>query len=219
LTESEDGLRQWALNVLHPYAGSDRPLPPEDDPNRALARVFADLTRDPAELARIRAHRLSVLDHVVRRYQRLSVRLGAADRQKLEAHLGSIREIEARLSLVPPPRPACQPPAPSASLDLMSNDAFPAIGKVQMDLLVMALACDLTRVASLQWSRAASTVHFSWLDIEALHHDLSHRGDNDADAIDKLTPGSTAVTPSSWRTCSDGCSRSLKAKERCSTTR
>jgi hypothetical protein len=30
-------------------------------------------------------------------------------------------------------------------------------------------------------------VRFSWLDIDALHHDLSHRGDNDADAIDKLT--------------------------------
>jgi hypothetical protein len=170
------------------YAGSDRPLPPEDDPHRAFTRLFADITRGPAELARIRAHRLSVLDHVVGRFQRLSVRLGATDRQKLEAHLASIREIESRLSVVPPARPACQPSSPpSASLDLASNDAFPAIGKAQMDLLVMALACDLTRVASLQWSRAASAVRFSWLDIDALHHDLSHRGDNDIGAIDELT--------------------------------
>ena len=169
------------------YAGSNRPLPPEDDPNRAFARIFANLTRDPAELARIQTHRLSVLDRVAGRYQRLSARLGAADRQKLEAHVGSIREIEARLAVVPPARPACQLPTPTASLDPMANDAFPAIGKAQMDLLVMALACDLTRVASLQWSRSASTVRFSWLDIDALHHDLSHRADDDADAIDKLT--------------------------------
>lgn len=169
------------------YAGSNRPIPPEDDPYRAFARVFASLTADPAALARVRAHRLSVLDRVAGRYARLSARLGAADRQKLEAHLGSIREIEARLAVVPAPGPSCQVPALAPGADVKANDAFPHIGKLQMDLLVMALACDLTRVASLQWSRAASPVRFTWLDINELHHDLSHRGDDDAGAVDKLT--------------------------------
>jgi hypothetical protein len=169
------------------YAGSNRPIPPEDNPARAFARVFADLTRDPAELARMRAHRLSVLDRAAGRFQRLSARLGVADRQKLEAHLSSIREIESRLAVVPAPRPACQVPSQDVSVDVTSNDSFPHIGKLQMDLLVMSLACDLTRVASLQWSRAASTVRFTWLHIDALHHDLSHRGDDDSDAVDKLT--------------------------------
>jgi hypothetical protein len=169
------------------YAGSDRPIPPEDNPYRAFSRVFADLTGDPAELAKIRAHRLSVLDRVAGRFQRLSARVGSADRQKLDAHLTSIREIEARLSIVPGARAACQIPSLDADVDLTANDSFPHIGQLQMDLLVMALACDLTRVGSLQWSRGASTVRFTWLDIDAAHHDLSHRGDNDADAVDKLT--------------------------------
>ena len=51
----------------------------------------------------------------------------------------------------------------------------------------MALACDLTRVASLQWSRSVSQVRFTWLGIPDGHHDLSHRSDTDADAVDKLT--------------------------------
>jgi len=169
------------------YAGSDQPIPPEDDPYAAFTRIFADLTRDPAELARIRAHRLSVLDRVAGRYQRLAARLGSGDRQKVEAHLTAIRDIESRLSVVPAPRPACQVPVQGAGIDLTANDAFPQIGTLQMDLLAMALACDLTRVASLQWSRAASTVRFTWLHIDELHHDLSHRGDGDTDAIDKLT--------------------------------
>ena len=169
------------------YAGSNRPIPPQDNPYRAFDRVFADLTRDPAELARMRAHRLSVLDRVAGRFNRLSARLGAADRQKMEAHLGSIRDIEARLAVVPAPRAACQIPALDAGLDLAANDSFPRIGQLQMDLLVMALACDLTRVASLQWSRSASPVRFTWLHIDELHHDLSHHGDNDTDAVDKLT--------------------------------
>jgi Protein of unknown function (DUF1552) len=169
------------------YAASDRPVPPEDDPYRAFDRVFFPLTRDPAELARIRAHRLSVLDRVAGRFERLSARLGASDRQKVAAHLSSIREIESRLAVVPTPRPACQVPALDAGIDLAANDSFPLIGKLQMDLLVMSLACDLTRVASLQWSRSASGVRFTWLHLNDLHHDLSHRGDNDTDAIDKLT--------------------------------
>jgi len=51
----------------------------------------------------------------------------------------------------------------------------------------MALACDLTRVASLQWSRSVSQVRFTWLGIPDGHHDLSHRSDSDGDAVNKLT--------------------------------
>ena len=52
----------------------------------------------------------------------------------------------------------------------------------------MALACDLTRVASLQWSRSVSMTRFTWLTpaITDAHHDLSHHGDDDAVAQDKL---------------------------------
>ena len=37
------------------------------------------------------------------------------------------------------------------------------------------------------WSRSVSQVRFTWLGINEGHHDLSHRGDDDADAVDKLT--------------------------------
>ena len=169
------------------YAGSDRPIPPEDDPYRAFTRIFGDLTRDPAEVAKARAHRTSVLDRVAGRFQRLAARVGAADRQKLEAHASAIREIEMRLSINPTASPACVLPSLGGAIDLAANESFPRIGQMQMDLLVMALACDLARVASLQWSRSASQVRFTWLDTTGSHHDLSHRGDDDTAAIGMLT--------------------------------
>ena len=50
----------------------------------------------------------------------------------------------------------------------------------------MALACDLTRVGSIQWSRSVSNTAFTWLGINEGHHDLSHEGDGNADAVAKI---------------------------------
>jgi hypothetical protein len=171
------------------YRAANQPLPPEDDPARVYATVFADLHADPAALAALRARRRSILDTVGAQYTRISARLGAADRARLDQHLMAVREIEDRLTTpFVPLTPACHDPAPPAAATT-ANDAFPAIGALQLDLLVMALACDITRVASLQWSRSVSQVRFTWLDpaVPEGHHDLSHRPDSDPDAVDKLT--------------------------------
>ena len=63
---------------------------------------------------------------------------------------------------------------------------MPAIGKLQMNLLVMALTCDLTRVASLEWCGARNKHTFNWLDIADEHHSLSHSGESDTDSQEKL---------------------------------
>ncbi len=54
------------------------------------------------------------------------------------------------------------------------------MGKSQLDLLVAALACGATNVASIQWSFTVSPVVFSWLGLSDGHHTLSHCGDADA---------------------------------------
>ena len=171
------------------YRAANQPLPPEDDPGQVYANVFADLHADPAALAALRARRRSILDGVGAQYARVSARLGVADRARLDQHLTAVREIEERLTTpFAPPNAACHDPAapPTATT---ANDDFPAIGAQQIDLLVMALACDVTRVASLQWSRSVSQVRFTWLNptVPEGHHDLSHRPDNDPAAVDKLT--------------------------------
>jgi hypothetical protein len=169
------------------YRAANQPLPPDDDPASVYARVFSDLHTDPAVLARLRHRRQSILDGVGAQFTRTSARLGSADRQRLDAHLTAVREIETRLTTdLVVNNPSCHDPTISP-VSAAANDAFPAVGALQMDLITMALACDISRVASLQWSRSVSQTRFSWLNITEGHHDLSHRSDDDLGAVDKLT--------------------------------
>jgi hypothetical protein len=171
------------------YAGPGQPIPPEDDPAKAFTRLFGELGADPFGLERQRFLRHSILDAVGDDYARLATRVGQEDRIKIDAHLAAIRDIEARLDTGGQLGGACAVPPVPGALDLNANDSYPAIGKLQTDLLVMALTCDLTRVASLQWSTSVSNRVFTWLASPASegHHDLSHRGDSDVAAIDFLT--------------------------------
>jgi Protein of unknown function (DUF1552) len=169
------------------YLGSDRPLPPEDSPLGAYMRLFAGASASPEEVARLRARRRSVLDAVKVQFDAVSARVGTADRARLDAHATSIREIENRLDVTASTATCNDPGAPALPANPTANDSFPAVGKLQMDLLALALSCDLTRVASLQWSRSVSQVRFTWLGIREGHHDLSHLADDDTQAVGKLT--------------------------------
>lgn len=168
------------------YRGPFEALPPENDPAAAFETLFTDLAADPVELAELRARRGSVLDKVSDDFVRLNARVGASDRIKLEAHLDAIREIEQGLYTEGGPLETCDVPGAIKGLDPNSNDQYPQVGRAQMDLLTMALTCDLTRVASLQWSTAQSGVRHSWLGHSDSHHALSHEADNDANARTQL---------------------------------
>lgn len=167
------------------YSEADKPVPPREDPNQNFTDLFGDLDTDPFALQLIRKRRRSVLDAVMEDHEAFQRKLGYQDKQTLEKHLQSIRELETRLDATSAFGEACQQPEvdlPGGSFQ--QNDQYPATGRAQMDMLVMALACDMTRVASLQWSRSVSNVQHNWvpLRLNEGHHDLSHYDDNNADA-------------------------------------
>jgi hypothetical protein len=171
------------------YAGANQPLPPDNNPQSVFTRVFASVGADAGAIARKQAERKSVLDAVQQSYAKLNPRLGAADRAKLDEHLTNIRDLETRLTAVGAGAATCAKPADPGKLDYKSNATFPMVGKLQTDLLMMALACDLTRVGTLQWEQSVGNVRFTWVDpaITRGHHDLSHDGDGVADTIEQLT--------------------------------
>lgn len=171
------------------YAAAGQPVPPENSPQAVFDRVFSDINADPVEVARRKARRRSVLDAVIGDFGRVQAKLGAADRQKLEQHLTSVREIESQLAQDVTLSENCSAPVlgPDGLLDPMAPSNFPAVGRLQMDLLVNALACDLTRVASLQWTYSVSDLAFTWLGIQQGHHGLSHEGASNTTAQNALT--------------------------------
>ncbi len=127
--------------------------------------------------------RQSLLDQVKSEVEAIKRIAGAKEQAKLDQHLTSLRELEKQIpttatggtipggSTVPfNPSVGCAAP----TLNQAAND-IPAILGQQLDLLYSALACDLSRVCSLQILRSGqSSLHFPWLGVDADHHGLEH---------------------------------------------
>jgi hypothetical protein len=170
------------------------PIPPRLDPQAIFTSLFGALDPDNnADLAARIARKKSILDFVDRKYDGLAQQLGARDKQKLDEHLTKIRELEGALDQMIIPTDVCVLPEhvdtsdynPTTGLDSAddgsvlnteTDQAIPKVGKFMMDMLVMALACDVTHVASLQWSDTEAKHTFPWLGLDQHHHYYQHDG-------------------------------------------
>jgi hypothetical protein len=160
------------------YRGADQPVPPREDPQDVFNALFAsDGGVSSDELSRLHAERKSVFDITTREIARLQGRLGADDRAKLQAHLDSIRDIEGRLTESdgsPPDLTQCVVPEGDFLVDRLSDSNLEVTGKLQMDLAAAALACDQTRIVTIQWNYAESEHLFPFLGLSRNHHAISH---------------------------------------------
>ncbi len=155
------------------YSGSMAPILAEQDPHQVYETLFKDFVKpgasapDPAIEARIQDER-SVLDFVYKDLGRLRGQMASEERQKLDAHLNSIEEIEAALGrgAGSGALDSCDRPDIGNRLNPELNEHIPRISRRQIDLVTMALACDFTRVATIQYGRAGAQHRFTWLGSE-----------------------------------------------------
>jgi hypothetical protein len=155
--------------------GPGQILFPENSSEKAFANVFGDLPTQgqsgSMDAGKLLANRKSMLDFVKADLDRLRCALGVEERPKFDAHLGAVRALEESLTFtVAASGPACSKPTLATTTD------YRATGKNHMDIIVRALACDLTRVASLNWGGGADNTVMDWLGLTAGHHDITHRG-------------------------------------------
>ena len=163
------------------YAGSNQPIAPETDPYAMFDRVFKNIgaqPSNPADLERIRLRRQSIIDAVKGNLSAVQTKVSVADRLKIAGaprgdsqHRKAPRQHGCRSA-------AARRPCWARKLDPKADANFPAVSRLQIDLLVASLACDLTRVTSLLWAGAANEVRFTWLGQTSGHHTISH--DNSA---------------------------------------
>jgi hypothetical protein len=171
------------------------PIPPRLVPGEIWETLFGNLEPSTPGADLLTERKKSILDFVDKKYAALSMRVGARDRIKLEEHLTKIREIENTLMTTPPPTGMCTPPTlidtsdynPNAGLNAddaavdqeeigTTDAAIPKVGRLMTDMIVMALACDRTAVASLQWSDTEAKHTFPWLNLTQHHHYYQHDG-------------------------------------------
>ena len=133
------------------HNGPNNPNPSEYDPRAVFNRLFAG----NGALDDIGARR-SVLDAVMGQFSRLRPRLGANDRRRLDQHFESIRSLERRLAAEPVT--CAVPDEPDTYPDRNGQEQIEAKNEVMSDLVALALACDLTRVFSVQFSTCGSGV-------------------------------------------------------------
>jgi hypothetical protein len=185
------------------YSGPARHKSPYTDPFEAYDRLFVDPFADNrAQRQRILGARRSMMGVSVRQLDELSRRLGQTERHKLGLHAAAVRQLEQRIALDlqhdrHPGASCARKPKPPRQFgtetpDLLVNDesAVPEIITSMLDLIVAGFACDLTRIATLQFGYAGNKWSFDWLGIGQSIHDLAHLDNADAgsspETVEKL---------------------------------
>jgi hypothetical protein len=135
------------------------------DPNNSV------FTPDPLVMAR-----RSVLSSVTDQRKDLEKMVGAADRHKLDQYYTSVRQLENQLEVEltrPEPLQSCAVPkgAPNRAVNAEIENVL-INHKLMADLVVMALACDQTRVFNMMFNNGASSL--TRIGSTITHHQLTH---------------------------------------------
>jgi hypothetical protein len=179
------------------YAGAADPVPSDTVPSQILANLFSDIDVDPdlplTTIQRLHARRQSVLDTVLGELEGLSPKVSAADRITLDNHADKIRELEMQLGNEGMASEGCMLPVLDFPADYDQSEYGSAwdanrddvSSRLLIDLMVMALACDLTRVGTLQYTNYDGPM-FPWLALDipgpytgwhAMVHDIPNMSD------------------------------------------
>ncbi|MFT5470526.1 MAG: hypothetical protein ACI8UO_005655 [Verrucomicrobiales bacterium] len=156
------------------YTRSGAPIPPEKTPSKLFAKLF--LQGKPEEIeAQVDAIQQgrSTLDFVSEQAKLLNQSLSAADRERMDQYLTSVRELERRMEAAEDwqykPKPKVDRKPPTDNTDARE---FVSRSKTLFDLITLAFETDSTRVVSL------------FIDTTVIHN-LTHHGNRD-EAIAEL---------------------------------
>jgi hypothetical protein len=181
-------------NTYFSYLPGNKVRTPEDNPLAAFQSLFGRSASGGTGTGTTGADpRGSVLDESLAELAALQARLGGTEKAKLDLHLSALREVEQRIVAAAPRTSG------PLSIDTFNREGFvvpdgyngyPAVfdreenfqlvGKLQMDLAVLALANDVTRVVSIQWSHPVSPSAMAFTGSTQRHHDASHYGTPDS---------------------------------------
>ncbi|MBL4685879.1 MAG: DUF1552 domain-containing protein [Nannocystaceae bacterium] len=146
-----NGSNQGPNGICH-YRGSEDPINPQLNPASAFDTLFDGVMgTDPAIGARLRHERRSVIDLVHGELTRVRTEMPSVDRERLDAHLDSLRELEDRINQVTAECEVPEHPGQFTESEVRDFDQVHVFTRLQFELMRHALLCDLTRVACFDW--------------------------------------------------------------------
>ena len=161
-----------------------QPLPMEYNPRAVFEKLFGDTgSTDAAAREKRLKEQKSILDSVTDKLAALRRELGPDDQAKVNQYTESVRDVERRiakaeqqtsLELPPLEQPQGVPPVFEDHLALM------------LDLQLLALQSDLTRVISFMIGKEQSARPYPQIGVPEAHHPLSHHS-NVPELIERMS--------------------------------
>jgi len=176
-------------HISYPSAGQS--ITPEDNPRKAFDLLFGSIAGS-GSTPEVDPTKATIIDGVIDDVETLRSQLGAIEQSKLDMHLESLREVEKRIKgggVVP--TASCENPSVDTTGftdgELYKDEKFPSLLKAQIDVMVLAMACGLTKVGVIQGSQHTSelimsrfpgtemyTPNFDMRSHQASHYGASH---------------------------------------------
>jgi hypothetical protein len=163
------------------FRDASSPLPMEFNPRKVFIQLFGE-GDTPAEREAIASQTTSLLDLVSERTSALQRKLGPSDRQRLDAYLETVREIERRVEKAGERDLSGidLPEAPIGELPRFQDQVA-----LMFDLIALSFQANLTRVASYIMVAEGTNRTYNHIGIPDAFHPLSHHA-NKLESLEKL---------------------------------
>ncbi|MDX2018918.1 MAG: DUF1552 domain-containing protein [Deltaproteobacteria bacterium] len=159
------------------YAGPGDRIESQGDPRKVLASLFTTNDQSAKELERLALRRKSVLDGVKENMASFRSRLGTEDKRRLDQHSDKLRELEMRFAAQG--STSCTTPKLTLPAGFNPDANHEASAEAQIEILAMAFACNLTPVATVEFTDDHDPGVFSgFLSGYANWHDMVHAGES-----------------------------------------
>jgi len=169
-----------AYNYTISWRTPTTPLPGEANPRVVFERLFGDGGSWDQQATRLRQGR-SILDSLQEEVDRLNAAVGPRDRAVVSDYLDAIRENERRIEQSEKQGKAL-PPLPERPLG--PPQRLDDLGKMLMDLQVIAYQGDTTRVVTMVIGREQGNRTYPEIGVPENHHSISHHA-NDPEQLAK----------------------------------
>ncbi len=184
---AETGFSPAYKNVVS-WTNTTTSLPFETVPQAAFDRLFAGATVTPttgagmgtisSDAAKRATYRQSILDSVQADLTAIEAKASAADFAKMDQYLSGLRELEKQIQTNPATvstvSEGCTPgvrPAAGTPKDIRDHVTQ------MLDLMVLAMQCDATRVLTFFYENTVTSIVHSFLNVNVDYHGgVSHHG-------------------------------------------